>query len=67
MATIPPSRGVVAVGCEACGTVAHVYLTVITHHACRHHVRMTVVADADDRVMLALFTEAHRGPFVRRP
>lgn len=65
MAVMTPSRQVVAVGCEACGTVAHVYVTVRTLYASATHLHLRVVPDPDDLVMLQLFTEAHRGPFVR--
>lgn len=67
MAVMTPSRQVVAVGCEACGTVAHVYLTVRTLHATARELHLRVVPDPDDLVMLQLFTEAHRGPITRVP
>lgn len=65
MAHVGPCRLCVAVGCAACGTVVHVHLTVTPLPAPADELRMRVVTDADDRVMLELFSEAHRGPLVR--
>ena len=65
MAHAGPCRLVVAIGCAACGTVAHVYLTVWPLPAPPGEVRMRVLADPDDQVMLELFDRAHRGPLTR--
>lgn len=63
MAHAGPCRLVVPVGCGTCGTVVHVYLTVTPLPSPPGEVHFRTVADPDDRLMLELFGEAHRGPF----